>query len=138
MSHIFFFTVIKNRDTHLPKYTSMYYFPLYTDNKLELFVDKGGDTLATGKRIAPHEAFELHEILTFKNVCATKSATMAGLVKDGDLKAILQQDFTVSQGHIKELQGLIQTSDFAASGMAGTVSTTGSVGAAGAIGTTNH
>ena len=65
------------------------------------------------KGIAPHEAFELHELLTFKNVCATKSATMAGLVKDEELKTMLQQDFTVSQGHIKELQNLMQGSTWA-------------------------
>jgi similar to spore coat protein len=66
--------------------------------------------LADRKGIAPHEAFELHELLTFKNVCATKSATMAGLVKDEELKSIMQQDFSVSQGHIRELQNLMQGS----------------------------
>lgn len=63
--------------------------------------------------IAPHEAFELHEILTFKNICATKSATMAGLVRDEELKTILQQDFSVTQGHIKELRNLMQGSAWA-------------------------
>ena len=65
------------------------------------------------KGIAPHEAFELHELLTFKNVCATKSATMSGLVKDEELKTMLQQDFTLSQGHIMELQNLMQESTWA-------------------------
>jgi similar to spore coat protein len=68
----------------------------------------GGDQLTTGKTIAPHEVMELHELLTFKNLCATKSATMAGLVKDEELKGMLQQDFTASQSHIKELQTLMQ------------------------------
>jgi similar to spore coat protein len=62
----------------------------------------------TTDKIAPHEALELHELLTFKNVCATKSATMAGLVKDEALKCILQDDVTVSQGQIRELQNLMQ------------------------------
>lgn len=62
------------------------------------------------KRIAPHETFELHELLTFKNICATKSSAMAGLVKDEELKILLQQDFTISQSHIKELRELIQSS----------------------------
>lgn len=61
-----------------------------------------------GNTIAPHEALELHELVEFKNLCATKSATMAGLVKDEELKGLLQQDFTTSQGHIKELQNLMQ------------------------------
>ncbi len=64
--------------------------------------------MTTGKTIAPHEVMELHELLTFKNLCATKSATMAGLVKDEELKGMLQQDFTASQSHIKELQTLMQ------------------------------
>jgi similar to spore coat protein len=63
--------------------------------------------LKIGNTIAPHEALELHELLTFKNVCATKSGTMAALVKDDELKSILQQDFTAAQGHIKELQDLM-------------------------------
>lgn len=65
-----------------------------------------------GKSIAPHETFELHELLTFKNVCATKSATMSALVNDPDLKNMLQQDLSLSQGHIRELQNLIQKSEF--------------------------
>ncbi|MBB2183618.1 spore coat protein [Lachnospiraceae bacterium MD1] len=60
-----------------------------------------------GNSIAPHEALELHELLTFKNVCATKSASMAALVKDDELKTILEQDFNTSKEHIKELQDLM-------------------------------
>jgi similar to spore coat protein len=85
--------------------------------------------LADRKGIAPHEAFELHELLTFKNVCATKSVTMAGLVKDEELKSIMQQDFSVSQGHIRELQNLMQGSTWAV----GTTGTTGTT-----TGTTSH
>ena len=79
--------------------------------------------MTTGNRIAPHETFEVRELLTFKNVCATKSATMAGLVRDDELKSILQQDFSMSQGQIRELQGLIQTSEYAA-GVGGVSGTT--------------
>lgn len=64
-----------------------------------------------GKRIAPHETFEIHELLNFKNVCATKSSAMAGLVNDEDLKALMQQDFIISQDQIKELRNLIQSSE---------------------------
>ncbi|MCX7923998.1 MAG: spore coat protein [Clostridia bacterium] len=73
-----------------------------------------------GKRIAPHETFELHEILTFKNVCATKSSAMAALVKDEELKALLQEDFTISQGQIIELQNLIQSSELLGQGTVNT------------------
>lgn len=62
-------------------------------------------------KIAPHETFELHEILSFKNVAATKTSAMVGFVKDEELRELLQQDFTTSQEHIKDLQRLIQSSE---------------------------
>ncbi|MDS1030586.1 spore coat protein [Bacillota bacterium LX-D] len=68
--------------------------------------------METRKRLAPHESFELHELLTFKNVCAAKSVAMGKLVADEELKKLLQQDFRMGQEHIKELQSLIQASDF--------------------------
>ncbi|GIM27771.1 spore coat protein CotF [Clostridium polyendosporum] len=69
----------------------------------------------TGQGIAPHEAFELHEILTFKNVCLTKAVTMSALVSDSNLKNILQQDITQTQSEIKELRDLISRSNMALS-----------------------
>ncbi|OPJ60389.1 spore coat protein [Clostridium oryzae] len=60
--------------------------------------------------IAPHEAFELHEILTFKNTCLTKSVTMSPLVSDQKLKTLMQQDITTTEGHIKQLKGLMEQS----------------------------
>lgn len=71
--------------------------------------------MVTGKAIAPHEALELHELVTLKNLCATKSASMAGLVKDEELKSILQQDITSAQGHIKELENLMSTANLTTS-----------------------
>ncbi|MDF2685822.1 MAG: hypothetical protein K0S55_1003 [Clostridia bacterium] len=61
-----------------------------------------------GKKLAPHEALEIHELLTFKNVCATKAATMSSLVNDQVLKTLLQQDLSMAQSQIKELKSLIQ------------------------------
>ncbi len=66
------------------------------------------------KRIAPHEAFELHEILTFKNVCLTKSSAMAAFVKDDELAEIMRQDFNISRGQIKEIRDFLQSSELAA------------------------
>ena len=68
--------------------------------------------------IAPHETFELHELLMFKSLCATKAATMAGLTADQELKSMLQKDLSDTQTHIRELRDLIQQSDL--SSMAGT------------------
>ena len=55
-----------------------------------------------------HQTLELHELLSFKTVCAAKAAAMSGLVKDGTLRALLADDVTRSQAHIRELQGLLQ------------------------------
>jgi similar to spore coat protein len=50
---------------------------------------------------APNETIQLHELLTFKNLCLTKSFTMSPLVSDDELKTILQQDVNKTQQHIK-------------------------------------
>jgi similar to spore coat protein len=60
------------------------------------------------KGLAPHESIELHELLTFKNLCLTKAVTMSPLVSDCELKAILKQDVTTTQQHIKELKELME------------------------------
>lgn len=60
--------------------------------------------------IAPHESFEVHELLNFKNVCLTKSVTMSSLVSDEKLKSLIQEDITTTQGQIKELKGLMESS----------------------------
>jgi similar to spore coat protein len=72
------------------------------------------DNIGTGinRKIAPHEAFEIHELLTFKNICATKSSAMAIMVKDEDLKTLMQNDFNNSQDHIRELSELLKSANF--------------------------
>lgn len=62
-------------------------------------------------KIAPHETFDLHELLTFKNICATKSSTMGSLVPDEELRMLLQEDFIASKEHIQELQELLLSSE---------------------------
>ncbi|MDQ0228646.1 DUF892 family protein [Metabacillus niabensis] len=57
--------------------------------------------------LAPHETYELHELLTFKNTCLTKSATMSKLIQDPELKAILEQDVTKSKQQIQRIQEFI-------------------------------
>lgn len=65
--------------------------------------------MATAKdMIAPHETLELLEVLTFKNVCLTKSKTMQALVQDEELKGILQADVKTAAKDIKELRDLLQ------------------------------
>lgn len=65
--------------------------------------------------IAPHETMQLQELLTFKNLCLTKSVTMSPLVSDQELKSILQNDVYISKEHIKDLRGLLEHSPIAAS-----------------------
>ena len=64
-------------------------------------------------KIAPHETFEIHELLVFKSVCATKSKAMTAFAKDEELKSILLDDFAASQEQLKELRSLLQHSVYA-------------------------
>ncbi|WP_409298732.1 hypothetical protein V1498_10145 [Peribacillus sp. SCS-26] len=54
-----------------------------------------------------HETLEMHELLTFKNTCLTKSASISALVQDPALKAILDQDVTQSKQAVQQLQNLL-------------------------------
>ncbi|MBA2870372.1 hypothetical protein HNQ85_000630 [Anoxybacillus calidus] len=59
------------------------------------------------KATGTHETLELHELLSFKNVCLTKTAAMQGLVTDPELRALMQQDIQKTQQHIRDLQNLL-------------------------------
>ncbi|NMM64894.1 spore coat protein [Clostridium sp. P21] len=65
--------------------------------------------------IAPHETMQLHELLTFKDLCLTKSVTMSLLVSDEELKTILKNDAATLKQHIKELSELMTHSPIATS-----------------------
>jgi len=54
-----------------------------------------------------HETVELHELLSFKNVCLAKEIAMQGMVQDSELQSIIRQDIQKSQQHIRELQNLL-------------------------------
>ncbi|MEK3710026.1 DUF892 family protein [Bacillus sp. FSL K6-1005] len=54
-----------------------------------------------------HETLELHELLTFKHLCLTKSSTMTGLVQDEELKSILEQDAQKTKQQVARLQELL-------------------------------
>lgn len=58
--------------------------------------------------LALHEGLELHELLTFKTLCLTKSTTMSGLVQDEELKAILLDDIKAGTEGIQRLEDLIK------------------------------
>jgi len=55
-----------------------------------------------------HETVDTHELLTFKNLCVTKSALMSGLVKDNELKTLLENDAAIGQNHIQQLRAFLK------------------------------
>ncbi|MGF6948001.1 hypothetical protein QF028_000506 [Neobacillus sp. B4I6] len=56
------------------------------------------------KYLGLHETLDLHELLSFKNLCLTKATTMSVLAQDEELKAILSGDVTTGTQHIQQLQ----------------------------------
>jgi similar to spore coat protein len=75
--------------------------------------------------ISPHETFEVHELITFKAVCATKAATLMQLATDDALIQILQDDVRKTKTGIEDLRGLLQHAPITSAGAttAGTTST---------------
>lgn len=56
------------------------------------------------KYLGLHETLDLHELLSFKNLCLTKATMMSGLAQDEELKSILSEDVTIGSKHIEVLQ----------------------------------
>jgi len=79
---------------------------------MQLHINKGGFIMQQ-QGLAPHESIELHELLTFNNLCLTKSVTMSPLVSDCELKTILKDDVSMTKQHIEELKSLMQQSKMA-------------------------
>lgn len=61
--------------------------------------------------IAPHEAFEIHELLQLKNNYALKASGLSGMVADPKLRLILETELQKTQAQIKDLRDLLQNSD---------------------------
>ncbi|MBT2755286.1 hypothetical protein AB1K84_05815 [Mesobacillus foraminis] len=59
------------------------------------------------KYLGLHETLDIHELLTFKNLCLTKAATMGVLATDEQLKNILADDVKTGTKHILELKQFI-------------------------------
>lgn len=56
------------------------------------------------KFLALHETLEVHELLTFKNLCLTKATAMSVFAQDPELKSILADDVTTGTMHIEQLR----------------------------------
>lgn len=61
--------------------------------------------------ISLRETLDLHELIMFKVLCATKSSTMNALVQDEELKNIMQMDVATTKEQLQELKNLIANSD---------------------------
>jgi len=55
-----------------------------------------------------HEGLEMHELLTFKCLCLTKSMLMQGFVTDQTLTEIMQDDVKMSTKHVEDLRNHLQ------------------------------
>ena len=62
--------------------------------------------------ITPRESLDIHEIMMFKVLCGTKTSILKSLIKDEELKKILQKDYDNTKENLKELKSLIKTSSF--------------------------
>ncbi|MGE5396249.1 MAG: hypothetical protein ACM3MK_01790 [Chitinophagales bacterium] len=60
------------------------------------------------KRLAPHEMLELHEILSFKTLCASKASAMMSMAQDPEIKKLLQDDISSSKQHIQRLEDFLR------------------------------
>ncbi|WNS79561.1 hypothetical protein RRU94_18720 [Domibacillus sp. DTU_2020_1001157_1_SI_ALB_TIR_016] len=54
--------------------------------------------------LGQHESLELHELVVFKSLCTTKSATMSKLAQDPELKTLLEADAQAGQQHLQQLK----------------------------------
>jgi similar to spore coat protein len=66
-------------------------------------LNKWSEVKEMRENLGVHESLELHELVTFKSLCLTKASIMQGLVTNPELKAIMQQDVTMTSRHIEEL-----------------------------------
>ncbi|OIN65481.1 spore coat protein [Exiguobacterium sp. KRL4] len=60
------------------------------------------------KELAIHETLEIHEILTVKQACLVKAYALSPLVKDENLKKLIEQDVKDCEQAIEELQKLLK------------------------------
>jgi similar to spore coat protein len=59
------------------------------------------------KTVGVHETLEVHELLTFKNLCLTKSTAMTALAQDDQLQQLLSNAARMDRQNIEDLQGFL-------------------------------
>jgi similar to spore coat protein len=55
---------------------------------------------------AVHETLELHEIISFKTLCLSKSKIMQALVSDSELNELFKEDIQQTTKALKDIQCL--------------------------------
>ena len=67
---------------------------------------EGCDILNNVRGIPSYESYILNELITMRAISAAKSYSMSRLVKDDELKSILQQNLTAAKDQIKEMDSV--------------------------------
>lgn len=58
-------------------------------------------------KITPQETLQIHELITLKNLSLTKTVTMLPLVKNPDLKKLMENEVQTTKTHIEDLKNII-------------------------------
>ena len=61
-------------------------------------------------QLAPHETFQVHELLQLENSFALKIAGLTDSIADPKLRMLLETDLRDSQQHIQELRDFLRRS----------------------------
>lgn len=57
--------------------------------------------------LAPHEALDMHELMSSKTVCLTEAKARLKLVQDPALKTLIEQDIQQTTNAITQLQTIL-------------------------------
>lgn len=59
------------------------------------------------KELAIHETLEIHEVMTMKQSCLVKAHAVSSLIKDDELRKLVEQDVKDTEKALDELQKLL-------------------------------
>lgn len=59
------------------------------------------------KELAIHETLEIHEVMTMKQLCLVKAHAVSSLIKDDELRKLVEQDVKDTEKALNELQKLL-------------------------------
>lgn len=59
-------------------------------------------------KLAPHEHYEIHELIQLNNIRALKASGLTNNVADPALRSLLERDLENAQTNIQELRGYLQ------------------------------